>query len=68
MKDPDSIYFASRGPGRLPNAKSFEFLRSFLKLERLSFVENQTSYEPDKTATEFWREYDEKNKTANRQP
>ncbi|MDZ4687768.1 MAG: hypothetical protein SH850_22070 [Planctomycetaceae bacterium] len=34
-----------------PNAKNFEFLRAFTKLERLSFAE-------DKTPAEFWKEYD----------
>jgi len=45
-----------------PNAKNFEFLRAFPKLERLSFTEDSSnSYRPDKTAAEFWREYDAKN-------
>jgi len=34
-----------------PNAKDFEFLRAFTKLERLSFGEN-------KSPAAFWREYD----------
>jgi serine/threonine protein kinase/tetratricopeptide (TPR) repeat protein len=41
-----------------PNAKDIEFLRSFPKLQRLSFDEDQNNYSPDKTAAEFWKEYD----------
>jgi hypothetical protein len=46
-----------------PNARNFEFLRAFPRLERLSFAEDQKSYEPDRTAAEFWKEYDAKPKT-----
>jgi WD40 repeat protein/serine/threonine protein kinase len=46
-----------------PNAKDFEFLRNFPKLERISFKENpEDYYNPDKTAAEFWKEYDAKKK------
>lgn len=42
-----------------PNAKNFEFLRAFSKLERLSFSEDpNNNYRPDKTAAEFWKDYD----------
>jgi hypothetical protein len=41
-----------------PNAKDIEFLRKFPKLQRLSFDEDQSSFRPDKTAGEFWREHD----------
>ena len=42
-----------------PNATNFEFLRAFQKLERLSFKgDPSNSYRPDKTAAEFWQEYD----------
>jgi hypothetical protein len=42
-------------------AKNFQFLRSFPKLERLSYWEANTSgwRPPSKTAAEFWEEYDE---------
>ncbi|AMV20686.1 protein kinase domain-containing protein [Planctomyces sp. SH-PL14] len=37
----------------------FEFLRGFPELERLSFAEDSRSgFRPDKTAEEFWAEYD----------
>jgi Leucine-rich repeat (LRR) protein len=43
-----------------PNAKDFEFLRAFPHLERLGFAEtNSLPRNPDKTAAEFWKEYDE---------
>jgi len=48
-----------------PNAKDIEFLRdrrNFPRLERLSFVEDETSRLPDKTADQFWKEYDAKKK------
>jgi Leucine-rich repeat (LRR) protein len=46
-----------------PNAKDFEFLRGFPKLERLSFTEDPSNhYRPDKTAVEFWKEFDAKKK------
>jgi Leucine-rich repeat (LRR) protein len=42
-----------------PNAKDIEFLRGFPKLERLSDTEDaKNRYRPDKTAAEFWKEYD----------
>ena len=41
-------------------AKNFEFLRTFPKIERLGYVEDpKNGYLPDKTAAEFWKEYDE---------
>ena len=44
-----------------PNATNFEFLRAFPKLECLSFKgDPSNSYRPDKTAAEFWQEYDAK--------
>jgi Leucine-rich repeat (LRR) protein len=44
-----------------PNAKDFEFLRAFPKLQRLSFAEDANNgYRPDKTTAEFWQEYDAK--------
>jgi hypothetical protein len=46
-----------------PNAKNIEFFRAFPKLERLSFTEDSSNrYRPDKTAAEFWQEYDAKQK------
>jgi Leucine-rich repeat (LRR) protein len=46
-----------------PNAKDFDFLRSFPNLERLSFKEDPSNlYLPDKTAAEFWKEYDARQK------
>ena len=42
-----------------PNAKNIEFFRDFPKLERISFKEDTKNvYLPDKTAAEFWKEYD----------
>ena len=41
-----------------PNAKDIVFLRKFPKLQFLSYEEDQTSFRPDKTAEEFWAEYD----------
>jgi Leucine-rich repeat (LRR) protein len=42
-----------------PNAKNIEFLRAFPKLERIGFKdEPKNGYQPDKTAAEFWNEYD----------
>jgi hypothetical protein len=44
-------------------AKEIEFLRSFPKLERLSFAGDRASgYHPDRTPEEFWKEYDAKPK------
>lgn len=39
-------------------AKDFEFLRSFPKLEHLSFTEDSRTLIPDQTAARFWEEYD----------
>ena len=42
-----------------PNAKDVTFLRDFSQLERLSYTEDaKNSYRPDKTAAEFWKEFD----------
>jgi len=41
-----------------PNAKGIDFLRTLPKLERLSFQTQSDRITPDKTAAEFWREYD----------
>jgi len=41
-----------------PNATSFEFLRAFPKLTRLSF-EFDSVQGPDQSAAEFWKQYDE---------
>jgi len=43
-----------------PQAKDFEFLRNFPKLELLSFTEDLTTQFPDRTAAKFWEEYDAK--------
>jgi hypothetical protein len=43
-------------------ARNFEFLRVFKWLKRMSFTEDLKSYVPDKTAEEFWQEYDAKSK------
>jgi len=44
-------------------AKNFEFLRSVTGLERISYGQDVTNgYRPDKTAAEFWTEYDAKKK------
>jgi tetratricopeptide (TPR) repeat protein len=44
-----------------PNAKDIEFLRSLPQLRRLSYEPDPIdSYRPDKTAAEFWKEYDAK--------
>ncbi len=43
------------------NAKDIEFLRAFPKLERISFKGDPNhGYRPDKSAAEFWREWDAK--------
>ena len=42
-----------------PGAKNIVLLRALPKLERISFTEG-TDYDPDKTTTEFWAEYDAK--------
>lgn len=41
-----------------PNAKDIEFLRTFPKLERLGFSWDPKTFLPDKTAAEFWKEWD----------
>ncbi|HEX4121484.1 MAG TPA: hypothetical protein VH619_12755 [Verrucomicrobiae bacterium] len=51
-----------------PNATNVECLRTLRSLERISFVEDQTSYQPDKTVAEFWRGYDTKKKAVNQHP
>jgi Leucine-rich repeat (LRR) protein len=44
-----------------PNAKDIEFLRSLPQLKRLSYEPDPIDgYRPDKTAAEFWKEYDAK--------
>ena len=45
-----------------PKANDIEFLRTLPKLERLSFKEDNRPgvYAPDKTAEEFWKDYDAK--------
>ena len=52
----------AKGLNRLilpPNAKAIEFLRTFPKLEHIGFLENpQARHLPDKTAAEFWKDYD----------
>ena len=46
-----------------PNAKDIEFLRNLPQLKRLSYEPDPIdSYRPDKTAAEFWKEYDAKKK------
>ncbi len=46
-----------------PNAKDLGILRVLPKLERIGFADDpKNSYLPDKTATEFWKEYDAKKK------
>ena len=43
-----------------PNAKDIEFLRTLPNLARLSFAEDKKDASiPDKTAAEFWKEYDQ---------
>ncbi len=44
-----------------PNARDFEFLRALPNLELLSFKETSLPpHKPDKTAAQFWKEYDER--------
>jgi eukaryotic-like serine/threonine-protein kinase len=46
-----------------PHAKNFPFLRDFATLERVSYTEDPSKWwRPDKTAAEFWKEYDAKKK------
>ncbi len=51
-----------------PNAKNFEFLRSLRRIEKISFEESPTTSLPDKTAAEFWKEYDAAKKAELKQP
>jgi hypothetical protein len=42
-----------------PNVPNIEFLRGFPSLERMSFADDpKNNYRPDRSVTEFWREYD----------
>jgi len=42
-----------------PKAKDYEFLRTFPKLERIGFTDDPNNkWRPDKTAAEFWQDYD----------
>ncbi|HUQ69696.1 MAG TPA: hypothetical protein VM165_09245, partial [Planctomycetaceae bacterium] len=44
-----------------PNATNIEFLRAFPKLTRIGFRSDpKTTWLADKTAAEFWQEYDAK--------
>jgi hypothetical protein len=44
-------------------ARQFDFLRNLPKLERLSYSEDPDNYHlPDKTAAEFWKEFDANHK------
>ncbi len=46
-------------------AQNIDFLRAFPRLERISFKEDwKNGGRPDKTAAEFWKEYDAKNPAA----
>jgi len=49
-----------------PQARNFDFLRALTGLERISY--GQDGYLPDKTAAEFWQEYDAKKKSESKQP
>jgi hypothetical protein len=53
-------------------AKDIEFLRQFTKLRRISYAEHlkegSTTFQPDKTAEQFWKEYDAKNNATRPQP
>jgi hypothetical protein len=52
-----------------PNAGNIEFLRTLPNLSRLSFNEDKKNWLlTDKTAAEFWKEYDAKNKAEGKQP
>jgi len=42
-----------------PNAKSFEFLRAFPNLTRLSFQFDPGTKGADRSAAEFWKQYDD---------
>ena len=42
-----------------PEARDIEFLRTFPRLERLSYTENdRNGWRPSQAAAEFWKEYD----------
>jgi hypothetical protein len=46
-----------------PNATNFEFLRALPKLTRIGFRQDpKTTWLADKTAAEFWQEYDARQK------
>ncbi len=46
-----------------PNAKEIEFLRGMPTIERLSYTEDsKAGWVPDKTAEQFWKDYDAKKK------
>jgi serine/threonine protein kinase len=48
-----------------PNAKDIEFLRNLPQLKRLSYEPDPIDgYRPDKSAQEFWKEYDTQTKPA----
>jgi hypothetical protein len=51
-------------------ARNFDFLRALTGLERISYGQDadQGYHRPDKTAAEFWQEYDAKKKTEIKQP
>ena len=51
-----------------PNAKNVEPLRGLSNIARLSFVEDQATYEPDKTAAEFWKDHDAQKTASNQHP
>ena len=42
------------------NVKDFEFLRALSKIEYLGYNEDKTTYRSDKTAAEFWKEFDQR--------
>ena len=43
-----------------PNATNVELLRGFPNFERISFADDpKNNFRPDKTATEFWQEFDQ---------
>jgi eukaryotic-like serine/threonine-protein kinase len=48
-----------------PNATNIESLRTLPQLERIGFMEDHLSYQPDETAEEFWKDYDAKKKAGN---
>ena len=51
------------------SATNIDCLRTLPKLERLGFREDpNNAYLPDKTAAEFWKDYDAKKKAETKQP